>query len=70
MGLKAWMVYLIGVIIVVTFPLALVLVSLGDQTGEGIGYDIGSLLGTSIIVGGGVLLLYYAIKSIRKKKKK
>ncbi len=68
--LKTWMVYLAGIIIVVSFPLALLLVNLGDRTGEGIGYDVGRMLGISVIVGGGILLLYYAIKLARKKKKK
>ncbi len=68
MKLKAWMVYLIGIIIVVSFPLALLLVSSRFRTGEGIYYDMGSMLGISVIVGGAILLLYYAIKSSRKKK--
>ena len=67
--LKTWMVYLAGIIIVVSFPLAL-LVNLGDPTGEGIGYDVGRMLGISVILGGGILLIYYAIKLARKKKKK
>ncbi len=68
MKLKAWMVYLI-VVFVVGFPGTLLLVNLGYGTGEGISYDMGSMFGTSVIVGGGILLIYYAIKSSRKKKK-
>jgi len=49
--LKAWHVYLIGVFIV-SFPGTLLLVNFGYDTGEGISYDMGSMLVTSVIVGG------------------
>ncbi len=65
--LKAWHVYLIGVFIV-SFPGTLLLVNFGYDTGEGISYDMGSMLATSVIVGGFILVIYYTIKSSRKKK--
>ncbi len=65
--LKAWHVYLIGVFIV-GFPGTLLLVNFGYGTGEGISYDMGSMLVTSVIVGGFILVIYYTVKSSRKKK--
>ncbi len=65
--LKAWHVYLIGVFIV-SFPGTLLLVNFGYGTSEGIYYDMGSMLVTSVIVGGFILVIYYTVKSIRKKK--
>jgi len=65
--LKAWHVYLIGVFIV-GFPGTLLLVNFGYSTGEGISYDMGSMLVTSVIVGGFILVIYYTVKSSRKKK--
>ncbi len=66
-GLKAWHVYLIGVF-VVGFLGTLLLVNFGYGTSEGIYYDMGSMLATSVIVGGFILVIYYTIKSSRKKK--
>ncbi len=65
--LKACHVYLIGVF-VVGFPGTLLLVNFGYGTSEGIYYDMGSMLATSVIVGGFILVIYYTIKSSRKKK--
>jgi len=65
--LKAWQIYLIGVFIV-GFPGTLLLVNFGYDTGEGISYDMSSMLITSVIVGGFILVIYYTVKSSRKKK--
>jgi len=58
--LKAWMIYLIC--IALSVPFTILFTSYGYGTGEGIYYDIGSMMGSVAFIGGLILGFYYLIK--------
>ena len=66
MKLKAWQIYLICVG-VLSFPVVMVLGYFGYETGEGLAYDMGTVLVTTAIIGSGILGLYYGAKRGKKK---
>ena len=66
--IKAWQIYLISVF-VLSVPLVMVLGNYGYGTGEGLGYDIGSMVFTSAIIGGAILAVYYGYKREQRKKR-
>ena len=67
--MKAWQIYLIG-ISVLSFPVVMILYSSGYGTDQGLGYDIGSMLGQTSIIGGIVLGLYYLTKYLKREERK
>jgi len=67
MAIKAWQIYLIGVF-VVSVPLVIVLGYYGYGTGEGLGYDMESMLFTAGVIGGGIIAVYYGYKREQRKK--
>ena len=63
------MVYL--VCIAFSVPFTILFTSFGSGTGEGIYYDIGSMIGSVAFIGGLILGFYYLIKiSIKRKTKR
>jgi len=66
--LRAWMIFLIC--IALSVPFTILFTSYGYGTGEGISYDIGSMMGSVAFIGGLFLGFYYLIKiSMRHRKK-
>lgn len=68
--MKAWQIYVIS-ILVISFPLIAVLNAFGFESGEGLGYDMGSAVFTTGIIGGIITGIYYVTKwSMKERKEK